>query len=102
MSDPPDGSPLHTTLRCLSVRLHGDVGGRGPQFGAVVSAGGDVVGELGCGGGACVGAGQSGLSDLVLSLVEQDVGGAGLEERRRTFNILIAPGVGFDGNGAAA
>lgn len=91
MSDPPDGSPLHTTARLLSVRLHGDVGGRGPQFCAVVSAGGDVVGELGCGGGAGVGGGQGGLSNLVLSLIEQDVGGAGLEERRRAINVISPP-----------
>lgn len=84
MSDPPDGSPPHPTARLPSVRLHGDVGGRGPRVGAVVSAGGDVVGELGGGGGACVGGGQGGLAYLVLSLVEQDVGGAGLQGRGHT------------------
>lgn len=77
--------------RRVSVRLHGDVGGHGPQLGAVISAGSHAVGQLGRGGGACVGAGQSGLADLVLSLVEEDVGGAGLEDR---VTVSTAPPAG--------
>lgn len=74
------------TSRVPSVRFHGDVGG-GAQLCVLIFAGGDVVGGLGGGGGARVGGGQSGFSDLVLSLVEQDVGRVGLNDtRRQTIN----------------
>lgn len=60
------------------VRFHGHVGG-GARLRVVVFAGSDVIGGLGGGGGTCAGGGQSGLSDLVLSMVEQDVGSVGLK-----------------------
>lgn len=70
-----------------SVRFHGDVGG-GAQL--CVVAGGDVVVGLGGGGGACVGGGQRGFSDLVLSLVEQNVGGAGLDTGQQPINTQLS------------
>lgn len=70
----------------LSVRLHGDVWGAA-QVDVLVFAGGDVVGGV---GGACVGGGQSGFSDLVLSLVEQDVGGVGLRDRKSSLSTSLS------------
>lgn len=73
------------------VCFHGDVGG-GAQLCVIILAGSDVVGGLGGGGGACVGRRQSGFSDLVLSMVEQNVGGVCLRDTRhtRTTSSLIS------------
>lgn len=54
------------------VRFHGDGGGRAELRAAVVVC---------AGGGACAGGEQSGLSDFILAVVEQDVGGVGLQEK---------------------
>lgn len=73
-------------MRVQLVRFHGDIGGGAAKLCFVIFAGSDVVGGLSGGGGAFVGGRQSGFSDLVLSMVEQDVGSVGLRERRQRTN----------------
>lgn len=65
-----------------SVGFCGDVRG-GAHLYVLILAGGDVIGCLGGGGEACFGGRQSGFSDLVLSLIEQDVGRVGLNDTRQ-------------------
>lgn len=63
---------LNSILRVRLVCFHSGVGGGALLCVVVVLfAGSDVV------GGACVGGGQGGFSDLILSMVEQDVGSVG-------------------------
>lgn len=69
-------------MRGHLVRFHGEVGG-GAQLRVIIIAGSDVTGRLGGGGGARDGRGQSWFSELVLSVVEQDVGSVCLQETRR-------------------
>lgn len=60
------------------VRFHGDVGGGAQLSVAALTRSDGIIGELGSGGGgACVGRGQGGFPDFVLSLVKQDVGSIG-------------------------
>lgn len=80
-----------THRKTSSVRFHGDVGRCRTCFCAPISAGDDVIGQLGCGGGACVGGRQSGLPDLVFTLVEEDVGCTGLDDKRHTVGVYNTP-----------
>lgn len=74
---------LNSILRVRLVCFHSGVGGGALLCVVVVLfAGSDVV------GGACVGGGQGGFSDLILSMVEQDVGSVGLRGRRQRITLM--------------